>query len=78
MAARTSASDREKRYRSRRRDGVIIVPTEVDLAALDALVEAGFVEEADRRDRARIGVGIAGLLEFLAEGALLLDDAMIE
>ena len=72
-SAQTAAAARYKRYRARRRDGLIVAPVEVDQETVDALVFCLFLDEGDRRDRDKIGEGIAGLLELLAEGELLID-----
>ena len=73
MSAPTVAAARYKRYRARRRDGLIVAPVEVDQEVIDALVFCTFLDEADRQDRAAVGVAVETLLDYLSAGELLLD-----
>ena len=73
MSAQAATSARYKRYRSRRRDGLIVAPVEVDQETIDALVFCTFLDDADRRNRVAVGAAIEGLLDLLAEGELLID-----
>ena len=78
MPSSSPTAARSRRYRARCRDGVVVVPVEVRPEVLEALVYCLFLEESDRRDRAEIGVAVAGLLEFLSEGALTLDPSFLD
>ena len=78
MTSLSPTAVRSRRYRARLRDGVVVAPVEVRPEAMDALVECGFLEETDRRARTEIGVAVAGLLEFLSEGALTLDPSFLD
>ena len=78
MLSLSPSALRSRHCRARKRDGIVLAPVEVQPEALEALVECGFLEETDRRDRAEIGVAVAGLLEFLSEGALTLDPSFLD
>ena len=65
---------RSRRYRARRRAGVVVAPVEVDAAALDALQEYAFLGgEADVDDRDKVSEAIQLLLFVLTERAIEID-----
>ncbi len=59
---------RTRRYRERRDRGSVVISLEVDSEKLDALVEQGFLAEADVRSRAKVSEAVDTLLFGLAEG----------
>ncbi len=73
MTEVSTTAARSRRYRERRREGVVVAPVEVEPEALEALVFCLFLDEADRHDRAAIGAAVEELLHLLGEGALTMD-----
>ena len=69
---------RSKRYRERKREGVVVAPVEVEPEVLDALTFCLFLDEADRHDRAAIGAAVEELLYLLGEGALTMDETALD
>ena len=67
----TKVARKSRSYRARRKAGAIVVPVEVAPDTQQALVSNGFLDDADRHDRAWIAAGIVTLLEFLSEGAIV-------
>lgn len=57
-----SAADRQRRHRSRRRAGRLIVPVEVDGAILDALAWQGYTADIET-DRRKLGEAVGKLLK---------------
>ena len=76
--APSPAAVRTRHYRERRERGDIVVPLEVENYKLDALVEHGFLEEGDLKNRAKVGEAVGVLLFFLADGAVELDHGKYE
>ena len=65
---------KSRSYRRRRKAGAIVVPVEVAPDTQQALVHNGFLDDANRHDRAWIAAGIMALLEFLADGSIVVAD----
>lgn len=55
----TSAAERQRRYRQRQRDGVQVVPVEVDHALVQKLIDSGWVSEAEAVDPERLADAVA-------------------
>ena len=65
---------RSRRYRARKREGVIVAPIEVDEAALTALRDYGFINDAsDMHDHAKVSEAVQLLLFVLTERAVEID-----
>ncbi len=58
-AAPTPAARRQRRHRTRRKQGRFVVPVEVTREMITALVDHGDVDEADSSDLDRVGEAIA-------------------
>ena len=58
-AAPTSAALRQRRHRERRRAGIFMVPVQVSGAMVEAVIERGYLNEADAHDLDGIGEAIA-------------------
>ena len=78
QASPSSAALRSKRYRERRRDGILIAPVAVYEEDLDFLVQTGIIEDCDRADRAKIGKAVEELLTWLGAGAFILDEEALD
>jgi len=57
--ARTSAAERQRRHRERRRHGVFVVPVQVTCEMVEALFKRGDLDEAGARDLDSVGEAIA-------------------
>jgi hypothetical protein len=57
---------RQRRFRQRQRDGVMVIPVPIDGAAWDALVLSNWAHDGD--SKAVIGEGIAAALRTLLAG----------
>ena len=69
---------RSKRYRERKREGVVVAPVEVEPEVLDALTFCLFLDEADRHDRAAVGAAVEELLAMLSGGELLMAETVLD
>ncbi len=78
MTEISSTAARSKRYRERKREGVVVAPVEVEPEVLDALTFCLFLDKADRHDRAAIGAAVEELLYLLGEGALTMDESALD
>ena len=67
----TPVAVKSRDYRRRRRAGAVVVRTEISVDAQQALINNAFLDDANRYDRAWIAAGITTLLEFLAEGSIV-------
>jgi len=56
--ARTSAAERQRRHRERRRHGVFVVPVQVSREMVEALCKWGDLDEADDLDVDCVGEAI--------------------
>ena len=56
--ARTSAAERQRRHRERRRHGVFVVPVQVSRKMVEALCKWGDLDEADDLDVDCVGEAI--------------------
>src|SRR5258708_24863213 len=55
----SSGAQRQRRYRQRRRLGAVIIPVAIDeYAVVDALIEAGILDEDESADRSRVAVAL--------------------
>jgi len=59
MASRSSAAERQRRYRERRRRGICVVPVEVTCDMLDAFDREGHLHESPSVDPCEIGKAVA-------------------
>ena len=57
--APTSAAERQRRHRARRKQGRFVVPVEVNGEMVDALCRRGDVDEANSSDLDQVGEAIA-------------------
>lgn len=57
--SRTSAAERQRRFRERRRRGAFMVPVEVNCGLIEALIKRGDLDEADARDLDCVGEATA-------------------
>ncbi len=64
---------RMRRYRERRDCGAVVISLEVDSGKLDALVDHGFLAEADVKSRAKIHEAVDLFLFALSDGAIEID-----
>ncbi len=64
---------RTRRYRERRERGSVVISLEVDSEKLGALVDQGFLAEADVKSRAKVSEAVDVLLFALADGAVEID-----
>ena len=55
----TSAAERQRRHRDRRRAGIVVVPVQVTGEMVEALCRRGDVDEGDSSDLDQIGEAIA-------------------
>ncbi len=55
---RTSAAERQRRHRVRRKQGRFVVPVEVTCEMITALVDRGDVDEANSSNLDRVGKAI--------------------
>ncbi len=58
-AAPTSAAERQRRHRERRRAGIFVAPVQITCAMLEALFKRGDLCEADALDLDCVGEAIA-------------------
>jgi len=73
MTDLSPTATRSKRYRERRRAGIITAPVRVAPEVAEALVATGLLTEADMVDRAKIGESIEVLLFALVDDAVEID-----
>jgi len=62
-----------RRYRERRDRGAVVISLEVDRFTLDALVDHGFLAEADPKSRAKVHEAVDLLLFALSDDAIEID-----
>ena len=60
LAPPTPGAARQARYRARKRRSAIIVPISINAAAINRLVELGWLDQAGRRAIAKAVIAIAG------------------
>ena len=59
-----SASDRQRLHRARQRDGVIVLPVQIDEVALvEALRHSGAISPADADDREKLAEAAGRIIE---------------
>ncbi len=68
-----TAAIRMRRYRERRDRRAVVISLEVDSYKLDALVDHGFLAEADVKSRAKVCEAVDMLLFALSDGAIEID-----
>ncbi len=73
MTELSPTAARSKRYRQRKREGIIIAPVQVAPEVVDALVTTGLLTEADTGNRAELGEAVEILLYALADDAVEID-----
>ncbi len=69
----SSSAIRTRRYRDRRDRGSVVISLEVDSEKLGALVDQGFLAEADVKSRAKVAEAVDVLLFALADGGVEID-----
>ena len=74
----TSAAERSRRYRERRRAGVHLINFEIDAPTLKGLIALGFVAADDSRNRDCIEDGISMLMQAVSEGGVTISEEWIE
>ena len=57
--SRTSAAERQRRHRARRKQGRFVVPVEVTGEMVEALVDRGDIDEANSSDLDNVGKAVA-------------------
>lgn len=73
MTELSPVATRSRRYRERRRAGIIIAPVQVAPEVAEALVATGILAEADMGNRAEMGESIEILLAALADDVIEID-----
>jgi hypothetical protein len=66
MQDRVKLADRQRRFRHRRRNGLVVAPVEVDGSILDLLIDARWLSETDAASSRLIGEAISRNLRLLA------------
>ena len=69
----SSSTIRMCRYRERRDRTAVVISLEVDSDGLDALVEQGFLNEADIKSRVKVRKAVDLLLFALSDGVVEID-----
>ena len=59
----TGSTARNREYRRRRREGLVIVPIEVKNEEIDTLVARGLVRQGEREDKHAVEAGIYSVLD---------------
>ena len=54
---------RQRAWRARRRNGAAVYPVQADAAALNFLIDLGWLTETELADRREVGRAIAALIE---------------
>ncbi len=62
-----TAAKRQRRYRARRRRGVVVAHAEVPVQLIDALVNDGDLTETDTTDPWALGAALVGAVRKLPE-----------
>ncbi len=73
MTELSPTAARSKRYRQRRREGVVIAPVQVAPEVVEALVTTGLITEAGTGNRAELGEAVEIFLFALANDAVEID-----
>ena len=74
----TSAAERSRAYRERKRDNVHLITIEVDAPLLQGLNSLGFVHIDESQDHDIIQDGVFMLMQAVAEGGVSISDNWIE
>lgn len=68
MSAMTAQAGWSKRYRDRRKAGLIVIEAEVcEVELVEALLAAKLLDDGDREDRDAINAAVGKLLEMFCE-----------
>ena len=78
QASPSSAALRSKRYRERRRDGVIVVTLEVFGEDIETLVELGLLKEDEQGDRGKIASATSEFFDYFTAGVFDLNEEALD
>ena len=71
MDMQTANVVRVARHRRRRREGLVVVPTEIEeIATVEFLVNTRFLQPGDRDDRTEVGKALGRLIEKIVKEQL--------
>ena len=71
MDMQTANATRVARHRERRREGLVVVPTEIDeIATTEFLINAQVLQPCDRDDRVEVGRALGRLVEKIVKEQL--------
>lgn len=73
MAGAVPSAERARRFRARQQQGVSVVAVEVTQDVVAALVERGWLSEAQANDRDAVGAALADLADCWLRGTLTCD-----
>ena len=67
----TANATRVARHRERRREGLVVVATEIDeIATIEFLIDTRFLQSCDRDDRIEVGKALGRLIEKIVKEQL--------